>query len=42
LPDLYDEDPKEGKVLDLQNLLFDPAIEAVRESFRLTGDVLDI
>ena len=42
LPDLFEEDSKEGKVLDLQNLPFDPAIEAVRESFRLTGDVLDI
>ena len=42
LPDLFEEDFKDGKVLDLQNLPFDPAIEAVRESFRLTGDVLDI
>lgn len=42
LPDLFEEDFKDGKVLDLQNLPFDPAIEAVSESFRLTGDVLDI
>jgi hypothetical protein len=42
LPDLFEEDFKDGKVLDLQNLSFDPAIEAVRESYRLTGDTLDI
>ena len=42
LPDLFEDDYKEGKVLDLQNLPFDPAIEAVRESFKLTGDILDI
>jgi hypothetical protein len=42
LPDLFEEDFKDRKVLDLQNLPFDPAIEAVRESYRLTGDTLDI